>query len=298
MKFCQISFYVSREESELAAYIAQGVTNQSVALYDREDLKELNIEFIEESVKNALPLSCLVKCFCEPSEKDKLAAELKEKLSAAFLRDIELYLEIIDDKSYINKWKEDFKPLSVKDLIVMPKGYEGKRRTRSKFIEIDTSMAFGTGKHETTYLMLKLLQEIDLKDKSFLDVGCGSGILSIAAAALGAKNVLALDLDDECINTARKNAQDNGFGEKIKVIKSNLTQGVKGRYDTVAANITLDILKLLYADIDKFTKNGGYLLLSGVLKEQGKELKRLFGKKFTFIKSRSKGIWSIFLFKV
>lgn len=298
MKFCQISFTVLREESELAAYIAQSVTGQSVALYDREDLKELNIDYIEESVKNALPCNCLVKCFCEPAQREKVMPQLKERLCAAFLRDIEFAFEIIDEQSYVNKWKEDFTPIKVKNLTVMPKGCKGRNLPKGKVIEIDTSMAFGTGKHETTYLMLSLLQEIDLEGKSFLDAGCGSGILSVAAAALGAKSALALDNDGECIKTAKENALNNSFGGRIKVMQSDLTQGVKGRYDVVAANITLDVLKLLYADIDKFTKKGGFLLLSGVLREQGKELKLIYGEKFTFIKRKNKGIWSAFLFGV
>ena len=153
MKFCQMGFYVKREESELAAYIAQSVTGQSVALYDREDLKELNIEYLDESALSALPFplkdgfngaGCLIRCFCAPQDKEEVAAKLKEELSAVFLRDFDIVFEIIDEQSYINKWKEDFAPLKIKNLTVMPKGCKARALPSGKVIVIDTSMAFGT----------------------------------------------------------------------------------------------------------------------------------------------------------
>lgn len=296
MKFCQLSFFVKREESELAAYIAQFVTNASVALYDKGDLKELNIEYIEESVKNALPFQCLIKCCCGTEEIESVKANLKEELNKALLREVDIVWEIIDEQSYIDKWKEDFVPIKVKNIVVKPKGYTGRIYKNCKIIEIDTSMAFGTGKHETTYLMLDLMQNIDFEGKSFLDIGCGSGILSVAAAALGAKSVLALDNDGECVKTAKENAANNNFGEEISVIQSDLVQGVSEYFDIIVANITFDILKILYKDIDKFIKKGGILLLSGILKEQGKDLKALYGGKFKFLKEKNKGIWSAFMF--
>ena len=190
-----------------------------------------------------------------------------------------------EDKDWMNNWKQYFKPFVVDDLLIkptweeIPEGMEGK-----KLIQIDPGMAFGTGKHETTQLCIKqLIKYIEgaKEAPTVLDVGCGSGILSIVALKLGAKEVVGTDLDADCMISTRDNMQVNHLDEKLgtfyvgNLIDDTELQKKVGteKYDIVVANILADVIIPMAPVIPDRLKEGGYFITSGIIDFKENEVK-------------------------
>lgn len=184
-----------------------------------------------------------------------------------------------EDKDWMNNWKQYFKPFVVDDLLIkptweeIPEGMEGKQ-----LIQIDPGMAFGTGKHETTQLCIAGIRRYVKDGDAVLDVGTGSGILSICAILSGADRVVGTDLDENAIDAARENAAVNGITpEQYQVLIGNLIddQKIKDQvgyeaYDVVVANILADVIIALQGVVAPHLKRGGIFITSGIIdmKEQ------------------------------
>ena len=144
-------------------------------------------------------------------------------------------------------------------------------------ITLTSGKSFGTGVHETTVSCMEIMENLDLKDKSVLDIGIGSGILSIVASMLGAKRIVGFDIEQFAIEECIKNASLNKV-ENIECFVSNTPRSVEGQFDIVIANIFEDIIISMKDDITRLTKKGGYTLFSGVIIEENFTVQRIFGK--------------------
>ena len=184
-----------------------------------------------------------------------------------------------EDKDWMNNWKQYFKPFMVDDLLIKPTWEEiPEGASFAKIIQIDPGMAFGTGKHETTQLCIRGLRKYVKPGDQVLDVGTGSGILSICALLCGAAHTVGTDLDELAIDAARENAEVNGLTpDQYEVHIGNLIddQAIKDlvgyeRFDVVAANILADVIIPLQGVIAPHMKKGGILITSGIIdmKEQ------------------------------
>ena len=152
-------------------------------------------------------------------------------------------------------------------------------------------MAFGTGLHETTSLCIKQLEEIDLKNKKVLDIGCGSGILSVVAAKLNAEEVFATDIDPLAIEATIENSKLNNI-KNIDAVEGSLLDKVTKKYDVIIANILLNVLHDLIPDLKKALNNNGVFICSGLLKSQQNEIEKvLYACNFTVEKFDEKGEW-------
>ena len=163
-------------------------------------------------------------------------------------------------------WKEYYKPIHVSEKTVIVPPWEAENFASSEgktILVIKPGKAFGTGLHETTQLSLKLLEMEDLKDKSVLDVGCGSGILSIFAAKRGAKRVLAIDIDPLAVEETEENAELNKVSQKIETLEGGADK-VEGTFDVVVANLEIHIFREVLKDI--VPKIGGVGIFSGLYK--------------------------------
>ncbi|HBN57227.1 MAG TPA: 50S ribosomal protein L11 methyltransferase [Lachnospiraceae bacterium] len=182
-----------------------------------------------------------------------------------------------EDKDWINNWKEYFHQFYVDDILIKPSWEEVKPEDREKLlIQIDPGTAFGTGMHETTQLCIRALRKFVTPDTVMLDVGTGSGILSIAAIKLGAAYCFGTDLDPCAVSAARENMEVNGIAkEQFTVAEGNLiddevlgqTVGYE-KYDMVTANILAEVLLPLTPVIVKHLKEGGVYICSGIIDEK------------------------------
>lgn len=212
---------------------------------------------------------------------------LSSNIKTEYKRDCEEY-------DWTVEWKKFFKPLEVGEKFVIVPSWEEYKSDKDKIIlEIDPGMAFGTGSHETTAICLKLLEEVDIKDKIVADVGTGSGILAIACSKIGAKHVLALDIDPLSIKTAKENVVVNDCVDKIEVMESDLLSTSKDNFDLIIANILPDVIINLIPDAYEKLNEKGLILVSGIILEK-KDLiiKELKQHGFSIVKDLDMGEWT------
>ncbi|MDR3296161.1 MAG: 50S ribosomal protein L11 methyltransferase [Clostridiales Family XIII bacterium] len=183
-----------------------------------------------------------------------------------------LYMEtsLRSDDEWKDTWKQYFKPLRMTDRLTVKPSWESytPESSEERIIELDPGMAFGTGRHESTLLCTRLLEEAIRPGDRVLDVGCGSGILSIAAALLGAGEVLATEIDEDAAAVATENIRLNGCADRVRVVKADLTRGISFCADVVAANLTADLIAALSGMLGACLKTDGIFLASGLLTEK------------------------------
>ena len=159
-------------------------------------------------------------------------------------------------------------------------------------IEIEPKMAFGSGTHETTSLCMEYVEDKDLSGMDILDIGCGSGILSILAKKLGAKNVLACDIDPIAVSSTIDNAKINGVDLQAK--ESNLFDNIEGKYDLIFANILAEILVEMIGQSKDYIKKSGILILSGIINEKAGMVKEALSENdYEILDQREKGEWTL-----
>ena len=182
----------------------------------------------------------------------------------------------IADQNWMESWKQHYKPILIGErLLILPAWMESPSPERIA-IKIDPGMAFGTGTHPTTQLCLELMEKVFIERpmSNVIDVGCGSGILSIAAIKLGAKNVLGVDIDEESIKNSRENADTNGVGDELILGVGSVSEILEGKYafkkaPLVVANILAPVIVRLFdAGLVDLIEADGAIVLSGILFEQ------------------------------
>ena len=187
-------------------------------------------------------------------------------------------LENVEDADWENNWKQYYKPMEIgKRLLVIPKWEEADPGERVP-LYLDPGLTFGTGSHATTRLCLTALEELVNGGERVLDLGCGSGILSVAALRLGADSVLAVDIDDKCRDAAGENAELNGIGpEAFSVITGNVltdesvAERIGGGYDIVLANIVADVIIALAPRVRGLLAENGTFVCSGIIEGRAEE---------------------------
>ena len=214
-----------------------------------------------------------------------------------------LATEIVVDPDWEEQWKKYFKPLRVTRSIVIKPTWERYQATsRDTVIDIDPGMAFGTGQHPSTWMCLEAMEEILLKDRSFrewrvLDVGTGTGILGIAAAKLGAKSVMCVDIDPRAVEIAHQNVAVNRVGDRVVIVNSDVVK-IKGTFELIAANLTADALVKIKSHLVKMMEPGGYLIISGIIEQNRKDIEKAFLKdKLTTHRAITDKEWLSYVFK-
>lgn len=222
--------------------------------------------------------------------------EIKVRVKEFDLGSLEVTTSKVNDADWANSWKKYFTPFCVdNNIFVKPTWAEFDAPKGSIVLNIDPGMAFGTGTHETTKLCIKALKKHVKAGSTVADIGCGSGILAIAAAYLGAKDVLAFDRDTASIDAANKNIEVNGFGGKIKVIKSDLLKDApQFSADIIVANIIADIIIMLNKSVKPYLKEDGTYIVSGIIADRMDEvLTSLDENGFNVINTDMMGEWRV-----
>lgn len=206
-----------------------------------------------------------------------------------------------EDADWINNWKQFFQSFTIGSILIKPTWEELKTEDEGKIlIEIDPGISFGTGKHETTQLCIRQLQKYMRGGEKVLDVGCGSGILSIAALKLGAAGVVGVDIDENCITSAYENMAANHLDKPLGVFYAgnliedeNLRRQVgTGEYDIVAANILADVIVPMAPFILPCLKSGGIFITSGIIDFKEQEVKTaLEAAGFGILEINHQGEW-------
>ena len=214
-----------------------------------------------------------------------------------------LTIDNVADADWENNWKRFYKPMEIGErLLVVPQWEEARDDGRVKLV-LNPGLTFGTGSHATTRLCLQALDKYIRGGEKILDLGCGSGILSIAALVLGAKEAFACDIDEKCVDVAYENAALNGVGKDRYTVRwgdlltdKALQAESGGGYDMVVANIVADVIMGLSDKVRPFLKEGGLFLCSGIIDDRAEEVfTKLRADGWTVIEQHDSEGWYSFL---
>jgi ribosomal protein L11 methyltransferase len=261
---------------ELDSLVAvMSMINNNLMIEDYSDidtnLKTCYGDLIDEKILNANKDIASVSVFI-PSDRSYMddLAYIRQRCA-----ELELHAEIelvgVNEEDWANSWKAYYKPIKIGEKIVICPAWERYTPAEGEIvIRMDPGMAFGTGTHETTRLVIRLLEKYTKAGQLMLDVGTGTGILAICASRLGADFCRAYDIDPTAVRVARENIKDSGL-TNVTCDQSDLLKQVSlenGRYDLVCANIVADIIIRMTPDVGKYMKDDAVLLASGIIAER------------------------------
>lgn len=267
---------------------------------------EIYWDYVDEELsKEKSAAETNVKIYIEQTpEGAELLAQVDAGLAAIRARDeehvfgrCESELASLRREDWENNWKQYFKPFKVGEQFIIKPSWETCEDTEGRIVlEIDPSSSFGTGTHATTQLCICELEKLVKRGMRLLDMGCGSGILSVASRLLGAADISAADIDPNAVNIAKENAQKNGF-ELIGYVgdvtnDSALDEQIGGDYDIIVANIVADVIMGMQDILKRKLKDDGMLIVSGIIAPRADEVQEsLLGAGFELVNRQQSGDW-------
>lgn len=278
MQWIEVNVAVTHEAVEAVADMLTSIGSKGVAIEDPQLINDLRnsgtwelCDIPEQENTEVVTVSAY---YADDEKLEKRLAEIDEQLELIEER-IGKYrfgntrFRKVNEQDWANEWKQYFHVTHVgKSLVIKPSWEEYVAKEGEHVIEIDPGMAFGTGTHHTTNMMMERLEKVITPEAEVFDVGTGSGILAIASAMLGAKSVKAVDIDAVAVRVARENVADNGLTEQIEVREGDLLHGTEGKADVIIANIIADIIIMLLKDIPQKLNDDGVFLASGIIEER------------------------------
>ena len=294
MKYSDITVRTTSEMAEVVAYFLQEVCMDGVCIYDKKDLENASWDYKDENADKLYDTEVLVKGYCNKEDTPSVLNFLQQSFvglqGAGSLR---TEVNEVEGDSWVQTWKETFRPIETNKLVICPE-WLSVETDKTVFL-LDTGIAFGTGQHETTSMCLQFAENLDLTGKTVLDVGCGSGILGLCSLLLGAQSAELVDIDSQATEIACHNAQINGLQHKCVVKTGDLTEKTNGTFDVVFANLTADILALLFNGIAQVVHSGTLVVLSGILDTRLEQVVDLYSQKFNVLQTKQMGEWRALL---
>ena len=269
MNYREIKLKFKKEYEEKVEIFLSDLGIDNMAIEDPDDLKifqerqnawDLYDDDLIKLEKGHIRFTIYLDDIEDNDEREAKIRAYIEELGGEFSK------EIIDDSDWKNNWKKFFKILKPnKTIVIVPTWEEYEKKDGEEIIKLEPGMAFGTGSHETTSLCIKKLEEYMKPGMKVLDIGTGSGILSIAASKLGASKVLGVDIDPMSVYIANENKKLNEV-INAEFIVGDLLSKVKDKYDIVVSNILAEVIVTMTGDLHKFLNKDGIFISSGILK--------------------------------
>ena len=306
MDWMEYTVLTTTEGSDLVSQVLMDAGSTGTMIEDKNDVAanqrpEGQWDIIDEAIAKRIGDDVKVTGYFEADEKlaDRVAfieSELRR------LRGMDLGMDLgkletlrhdVAEQDWTESWKAAFKPFRLGEhMIVKPSWEDADIRPGDHVIEIDPGMAFGTGTHETTGMCVQLVEKYVKPGDRAIDIGTGTGILAIAAAYMGAKPVLATDLDPVAARVAAENVRINGFGDVIEVRCGDLLDVVQETGDVVIANIIADVIILLAAPVRARIADGGIFICSGISVERRQDVRdALIAANYEILDDLNQGEW-------
>ena len=303
----EITIHTTSEASEIVESILLDYGSTGVAIEDPTTLEEnLHDDFgtiVELSPTDFPDVGVIVKGYInELNFDDETFTRFKGELEqlgqniniGGFFK---IETTTIKDSDWENSWKNYFDILNIGEkFVIVPTWREYENEENKYVINIDPGMAFGTGGHETTSLCIKNLEKYVKPHDNIIDVGCGSGILSIAASYLTDGEIKAVDLDKLAVDVSRENFALNNLENRIAVEEASLLTKETKKYNIIVANILAHIIELMLDDAYKLLEGGGYYITSGIIKDKKDELlEKMLERGFKLVEETSDNEWFSFV---
>lgn len=293
----EVAITVNAGDVDAAGDIAQMVVPYGIYIEDYSNLEEeameiAHIDLIDEELLKKDRSKAIVHVYISPEENPMEAVSfLRERYESEGINN-EISTSGCAEVDWMNNWKKYFKPIKVGERLLIRPTWENEYEAEGRAVlHLEPGLAFGTGTHETTRLCMELMEKYITEGADVLDMGCGSGILSVAALLLGASSAVGVDIDPLAVKTAVSNAEINGVGNKFTGICGDLTDKVKGRFNLVLANIVADVVILLSKDAPKFMYEDTVYIMSGIIDTREEDVLAAVSDTFKIIERREEKGW-------
>lgn len=293
MEWTEVNIYTTAEGIELICAKLMDIGVKGFVIKDSEDFKEFlenkngQWDYIDDDLMGLADCETCITIYLPGNDQGAdMLLSVRSMLSALKAADtdgiygrLEAELSNIREEDWANNWKQYFKPFKVGEKLAVKPSWEDYGDDDRIILEIDPASSFGTGQHHTTRLCLELIEKNLNKGDKVLDLGCGSGILSIAAMLLGAEKAVAVDIEENAAATARENAEKNNIPEQLYDVyfgnilsDEKLSEKIDGSYDMITANIVADVIIAMKEHFVRYLRDGGNLIISGIIEERMDEV--------------------------
>lgn len=308
MKWTACKIDIHREAIEAVTYMLteQGIQGFEVmdGTLSTMDMEEMFTDYVEEGILQEDQEAYVRFYVSEEEDVQEILQILAKKLND--LRQFvqvgsgNIETETVDDEDWYDNWKQHYKPFRIADHVVIKPTWEVCETITDEdiVVEIDPGMAFGSGTHETTSMCIALIHNYVKPNDVLLDVGCGSGILGITAAKLGAQNVVCIDLDKNAVKAAKDNVIQNHVDATVKVLHGNLLEMSDIKAHIIVANIMADVIIFLSQSVGNHLLPGGLFIASGIILDKIDEvIEALETNGFNILEVERMGEWSAIVAK-
>jgi len=267
----------------LAEHGIEGLVIEDESIIDDLCRDRNRWDYVDESLVSVEKGKTVFKGYIgQDRELDLLISDLRGSLETAIERigqgKFELKAEPLKNRDWNTEWKKYFKPIKIGNRIIIKPSWESLHEADSIFsedsivIELDPGLAFGTGTHETTRMCIEFVEKYMKNGMKVYDIGCGSGILALAAAKLGAAEALGIDMDGDAVKAAKENVKINKAEETCIIKQGDLLKDLDSPADLMIANIIYDVVLNLLDTAVPFVKKSGFFIASGILEEKTEEM--------------------------
>lgn len=320
MEWKQISIFTTTFGVDI---VCDRLTDAGFSGFEIEDEKDFNEflehntrywDFVDEELVKSKQGETRVKLYAEADDelegKLSVIASCLDTLKSEDADDAfgSLRIEIVSlmEEDWANNWKQYFKPTEVGEKVLICPEWEEVPDTDRKVFKVNPGLTFGTGTHHSTRMCIEHLEKIVGEGTRLIDIGCGSGILSIISLILGAESATAIDIDENCVHVAYENLEMNGISaDKYRVLSGDILTNKAlfdeisdGKYDVVVANIVADVIIALLPTAEELIKDGGLFVCSGIIDERLPDVENALAKsRFEIDRVVHSGGWSSILCK-
>ena len=302
-RWTEITIEVATKDIDLAGSVANMVVPYGIYIEDYSALEEetmqiAHIDLIEESLLQRDRSKGIIHIYVNPEENPlEAVAYIEERLGVCGIEN-EIKISDCRVEDWQNNWKQYFKPMPIGEKLLIRPLWENEFDAQGRrVLNIEPGLAFGTGSHPTTKLCLETLENYVNESSRVLDIGCGSGILSIASLLLGAESAFGVDIDSLAVKTAKQNALENGFDEpRFTVVQGDLSDKVSGKFNIVVANIVADIIIQFNTQVGDFLTDDGYYITGGIIESREGDVLASFEENgFRVLERRENNGWLVFV---